>query len=261
MADPKQKSSLTLAQIDEALKRILGGEIASVNGINTNLLDNWYFVNPVNQRGQTEYAGVGYTIDRWKAVAAAFSTTITDEGLLISGKQFQYLLQNIENPEKLNGKTVTFSALVKNPNGNIRLNLQNQTTNVGLLKDFSASADVTLVQHTVTPTISKGDSVFFAIYPGANNATEARSCTVLAMKLELGSQQTLAHEENGEWVLNEIPDYGEQLLKCQRYYQLFSSADARPSDLADYRPSMRANPAIGTIDIGGKTYYFADANL
>ena len=40
-----------------------------------------------------------------------------------------------------------------------------------------------------------------------------------AAKLELGSQQTLAHQENGAWVLNEIPDYGEQLRRCQRYFQ------------------------------------------
>ena len=41
---------------------------------------------------------------------------------------------------------------------------------------------------------------------------------VLACKAELGSQQTLAHQENGVWVLNEIPDYGEQLARCQRYF-------------------------------------------
>ena len=39
----------------------------------------------------------------------------------------------------------------------------------------------------------------------------------VAVKLELGDQQTLAHQENGVWVLNEIPDYGEQLAMCQRY--------------------------------------------
>ena len=42
--------------------------------------------------------------------------------------------------------------------------------------------------------------------------------TWFAAKLELGSQQTLAHQENGVWVLNEIPDYGEQLRRCQRYF-------------------------------------------
>ena len=41
---------------------------------------------------------------------------------------------------------------------------------------------------------------------------------IKAVKLEPGSQQTLAHQENGVWALNEIPDYGEQLRRCQRYY-------------------------------------------
>lgn len=38
-----------------------------------------------------------------------------------------------------------------------------------------------------------------------------------AVKVEFGDQQTLAHQENNEWVLNEIPDFREQLAKCQKY--------------------------------------------
>ena len=34
--------------------------------VRPNLLDNWYFANPVNQRGQTSYTGTGYTVDRWE---------------------------------------------------------------------------------------------------------------------------------------------------------------------------------------------------
>ena len=40
---------------------------------------------------------------------------------------------------------------------------------------------------------------------------------LLAAKLERGSQQTLAHKEGDKWVLNEIPDYGVELARCQRY--------------------------------------------
>ena len=29
------------------------------------MLDNWYLADPTNQKGQTEYTGTGYTIDRW----------------------------------------------------------------------------------------------------------------------------------------------------------------------------------------------------
>ena len=51
----------TAQQIDDAVA--LAPQLS-----NPNLLDNWYFGNPVNQRGQTEYnTGVPtiYTIDRW----------------------------------------------------------------------------------------------------------------------------------------------------------------------------------------------------
>jgi hypothetical protein len=44
------------------------------------------------------------------------------------------------------------------------------------------------------------------------------SFKVLGAKLERGTQQTLARQDaSGNWVLNEIPDYGEELRKCQRY--------------------------------------------
>ncbi|USF28074.1 hypothetical protein N510_003033 [Firmicutes bacterium ASF500] len=44
-------------QIDALLDGIHG---------NINLVDNWYFVGPINQRGQSTYTGITYTIDRWR---------------------------------------------------------------------------------------------------------------------------------------------------------------------------------------------------
>jgi hypothetical protein len=38
---------------------------------------------------------------------------------------------------------------------------------------------------------------------------------IKAIKLELGTEQTLAHQENGAWVLNSVPKYEEQLILCQ----------------------------------------------
>jgi hypothetical protein len=41
---------------------------------------------------------------------------------------------------------------------------------------------------------------------------------LVAVKLELGSVQTLAHQDvDGNWVLNEIPNYAEQLAICSQY--------------------------------------------
>ena len=100
------------------------------------------------------------------------------------------------------------------------------------------------------------------LYPGANDAAELREVIVYAVKLELGSQQTLAHQDaDGNWILNEIPDYGEQLRRCQRYFQTFATQSLRPTDALDFRPVMRTTPALSTITVGTKTLYAASADL
>ena len=48
---------------DDAAK--LGGKAPEYYLQPRNLLDNSDFRNPVNQKGQTSYTEVGYTIDRW----------------------------------------------------------------------------------------------------------------------------------------------------------------------------------------------------
>lgn len=48
-----------------------------------------------------------------------------------------------------------------------------------------------------------------------------QSITIRAVKTELGSQQTLAHlDPNGNWVLNEIPNYSAEIAKCNQYGSL-----------------------------------------
>jgi len=52
---------------------------------NRNLLDNWYFANSVNQKGQDEYSG-GYGIDRWKSDGA---TVLNDGSVVFSSNFYQ----------------------------------------------------------------------------------------------------------------------------------------------------------------------------
>ena len=139
---------------------------------NPNLLDNWYFGNPVNQRGASgTISTAGYFFDRWKLVSG--SVTINSGGIVLNGTIAQVLDYAV-------GQTVT--ATVLTPDG---------------------VTDVTPVYDDETKTFT----------------VTTQGKTIRAVKLELGSQQTLAHQENGAWVLNEIPDYGEQLRRCRRYYQ------------------------------------------
>ena len=156
---------------------ISGSVIATkVRPCNRNLLDNWYFGNPVNQRDVSgTISSAGFFLDRWKLVSG--SVTISADGITLNGTMQQVL-------ETAPVSTVTASALTQ--------------AGVGEVVPTYDSASKTV---TVTADGKK----------------------LVAVKLEIGPQQTLAHQEGGVWVLNEIPDYGEELTKCMRYLQIIST--------------------------------------
>ena len=193
---------------------------------NPNLLDNWYFGRPVNQRGQTEYtAGGAYTLDRWWA---QYDTTlsIVDGGIKIGGKcdVQQYFETTLPNA------TYTLSLLYKDRTGSdpLRLLIGNRTDG-DLAQTESKDASGIL---SVTFSTAKSNKVNFGFTGSTDN-----SATIIAIKLELGDTQTLAHKKNGVWVLNEIPDFGEQLARCQRYYRRWTGADNKPLGVAVRRES------------------------
>lgn len=222
---------------------------------NPNLLDNWYFGNPVNQRngklvpagitlyadsaltqvrgpnGDTEavdltytsptsvgwvskidgltyyaaasdvvpgYKGPGYGIDRWRIEAGA-AISLSDGALVLTGAPGAGIVQNSEALAELLDKRCTFSALT--PSGDL----------------YSAG----LVIGSAAGGIEAGD---FIVYSTSDTLLYVRPKdsspkSILAVGLELGTQQTIAHRENGVWVLNEIPKFGNQLAECQRYAQ------------------------------------------
>lgn len=265
---------------------------------NPNLLDNWYFCNPVDQRGgyvvppgvpsyrdkeltksagdttgyrtvvETTstyiaytgsdgrtyycapgnavrgYTGVGYGIDRWKSTNSNLVVNLTGDGItLISGSAAGYFSQYFDGGIPIED-SYTISTLVEAITGTAYFQAVYSDGTYGNAMKLAAGLNVLTVK--AAKTISR---VLFQINSGS-------SVTVKAAKLELGSQQTLAHlDSTGKWVLNEIPDYGEQLLRCQRYFQLYSTADKRPAKAVDCRPAMRTDPSQGTIVIDGTVYY------
>ena len=201
---------------------ISDGVIATkVQPCNRNLLDNWYFGNPVNQRGKTTYSGAGYGIDRWKAEAVTPNVTTIKDGY-IELSQNALILQPLEEPYSLCGKQITASAL----------------TTTGLYS-FTATVPSKAELSAVTVDKNLGNTHFMVdgndvgyidlLHTKAHNtvlrlrAFEGYTVGVLAVKLELGSQQTLAHQVGGAWELNEMPDYGEELTKCMRYLQIITT--------------------------------------
>lgn len=172
--------------------------------VRPNLLDNWYFLNPVNQRGKEEVTEAVYGIDRWrKTTGSSMTLLIRPEGLTSTGSaESMYMRQFFDDKSKLLGKMVTASVLYKNA-GLITTTVYYAEAN----GRFVSSRDG-IVFSGVSTTFPL-EIIGLSIYPDDY---------AIAAKLEIGPNQTLAHQENGQWVLNEIPNYAEQLARCQRHY-------------------------------------------
>ena len=173
---------------------------------NQNLLDNWYFANPVNQKGQMEYTGSGYTIDRWRSYGTKVS--INDGYISLSTEGNPTFCQKSELD--LYDKTLTFSVLLAN--GSL-------CTGTGILASDTAWKNTTLYEDSSIKLWLQNSNPLF------NTAIDIKGNTpvdLVAAKLEFGSSQTLAHKEGSKWVLNEIPDYATELAKCQRYQAIYS---------------------------------------
>lgn len=189
---------------------------------NPNLLQNWYFGNPVNQRGQISYTGAGYGIDRWKAAATAPNvTTIKDGHIELS--QNGLIEQLLEEPYSLCGRQITASAL-------LTTGLYTFTTTVPSKEELSAITTDTLLKSAYFSVGGNNIGYIYLMHTKAHDtvlrlrAFEGFTVDVIAAKLELGSVQTLVHQDSsGAWVLNEIPDYAEQLAACQRQLTPLSS--------------------------------------
>ena len=226
---------------------------------NPDLIDNPYFIGggtsgkfPINQRRLTTYTGAGYGIDRWRTTDNSHVVAIQSDHIESIGVGlFQ---QYCEATHPAMGKTVTLSMLGYASAAN-KATLRFSNNSGG---GATANIGTTLGLYKVTGTLGIGDGQprLGAVFTNDASVT----IYIYAMKLELGSEQTLAHQENGVWVLNEIPDYGEELRKCQRRYikivspyaQGYGHADS--STLAIVRVptpvTMAGNPSVAAGDGG-----------
>lgn len=198
--------------------------------VNQNLLDNWYFGNPVNQRGQTEYTNIGYTIDRWNTNTAGTTVKVnaTEKCVEISAPDKDAgIYQKIEFVTD-SENTVTLSVLAKG--------VGYLTKWDGSYTNISAN-DWTIFKHTYTIPAGTNMASSYMPYIGAH---PGKTLQVKAAKLEEGDRQTLAYQDsNGEWKLYEKPDYKVEMLKCQRY-----------------QFAVRKNSGIGCVVTGTLAYLF-----
>ena len=157
------------------------------------------------------YAGNGYGVDRWR-IETGDAVILNDGYITVKFSSFTAYAQGFKQdiPKEI---------------------FQNAEYTMSFLTHENALFAQSFVVSTNSATdiqLPCSDFVFsFAWHPehGENAAIRffnreklGVSTNLIAAKLELGPTQTLAHQENGQWVLNEVPDYGEQLRRCQRYF-------------------------------------------
>lgn len=257
----------TAQEIDDAVSNLGGastpqGAIAALGaGVRPNLLVNPFF--KVNQRGNASYTGIVPTVDCWKSNSATLTVQVTDDGVLLSGTGYDYLKNYIESPEQYNGKTITVSALVKNPGGQFRINLYNESKQVSNIFDIPASSDWVIISGTIHGIqTSSGDKVCLLLYPGGGIQSQTATAQVMATKVEEGETQTLGYiDSSGNPVLLERPDPLE-LIKCKRYLYVIPAYFVLPARVDESNrvqailqtpAMMRVNPTIPNVG------YFVDS--
>ena len=257
-------SGLEAATVQGALDALSAVKADVSRVSNPNLLDNWYFADPVNQRGQAEY-GRGYTIDRW------FFGCDSEESKVMVGaggiglrsaenSGYNNLEQRIPKSRFLSG-VYTLSFLVSNPGETKQVYIFGVDTvwdPQGALCSITAYVDCNALPDIVTIGLQKSIS--------------ATPLTVIAAKLELGSQQTLAHRDaSGNWVLNDPPpNKALELAKCQRYQVVFCNQSLGLGYLSEINASddmrvvripvqlpvpLRNSPTITTSKNSGSIVY------
>lgn len=151
---------------------------------NRNLLDNWYFVGGGSQQGGGQFPINQRGQTSWSAAGHMF-----DRWKLVSG-------------------TASLTAAGVTLNGTMVQVLENDPPG-------ETTATALTTTGIVDCTYDSGTKTFTITGTGE---------TFLAAKLELGSHQTLARQdEDGNWVLlDPPPNFQQELAKCQRYLLVLS---------------------------------------
>jgi len=181
------------------------GEFVGIQHSNQNLLDNGYFVDPINQSGLSAYRGGGYSIDRWCSYSGNPTITIVSNGIKQSNGDWG---EPLETSRFFPG---TYTASVLTSNGNLGV----------VAVDLKRSTDTSYFSKLI-PGVNASIQFIANWQPGIHLfflRVDSDEIVWSAAKLELGSQQTLARQDKeGNWVLNDPPpNKALELAKCQRY--------------------------------------------
>lgn len=201
--------------------------------INPNLLDNYYFVNPINQRNKSEYisTSTSYTIDRWRFFESnvVSVSVIPNVGLKQTGTGTWRGFAQLVDQYMESGTQLTFSVILKN-------NLTTTSTAFILLNGWALSDNLNSTNGSYDILTARSillQPLQYKIYYSTvtlNQSIKQIKCLIgnintpyditwIGAKLEVGSKQTLGEviNDGGGYIVYDIPNPEVQLARCQRY--------------------------------------------
>lgn len=217
-------SSKTTNEIAEVSSDVDAVEDSLATYVRPNLLDNWYFGPgfPINQRGASSYTGTGYGIDRWKTNFSGDTISINTNRVRVAVASTSYgwhLYQVVTGASALVGMTITASFIFSAVSGDyLKPVVSFRDSSDSEISALVVSGNITAGLVTLSGTVPTGTVKIRAGMFASTGIASGTYVDIVAAKLEIGATQTLAHLASTAWVLNEIPDYQQELAKCQRYY-------------------------------------------
>ena len=222
----------------------LGGKAPEYYIQPRNLLDNSDFTNPVNQRGQTSYNSVGYTIDRWTKESNAI-LTISDDCINIdnsANSTEEVVIQKVDSDTaaKLIGKTVTIAICTS---------------------DGTVYAKSGVVAYDVPVALIEHNGFTFQL----QFFRDAMSYQVARLVIWAGSNVSVKWVAlyEGSYTADTLPPYvpkgyATELAECQRYFRKDAQAVTIGSQYGSGSifslsvPRMRIKPTVALTEISSQ---------
>ena len=195
-------------------------EWAAVGRSNANLLINWDFRTPVNQRGVASFSNGQYGIDMW--LLGTGSASVSASGLTLSDG---YIIQRFETARE--SRIYTISIMVE------KVVHSGQLTFAG-----NDTAAVALGTSGVAAQLVANNNGCNGLVIGAGSA----SVIIEAVKMEIGTVSTLAYDPP--------IDYAIEILKCKRYYRKITAGGDVSGIVGNGVFTNVSNNAIILVPIG-----------
>lgn len=206
------KQDKLAGQVGQVVGFDKNSNVVSLDGwSNQNLLKNWDFRRPVNRQGKPVYHQTGgYTIDLWYFYQNHKCSLTLENGYVV--------FEDLSNDSKGGHIRQSFPSL---PDGVYTLSMVLSTGIQYVVYEKTDSVWKRTNDYYYTGSLwigvqadtqQSGHDVFF-IY-----TNYGQPLNIIAVKMEIGNQQTLARKnENEKWVLNDLFDYEQQYQICSLY--------------------------------------------